>query len=180
VVNHEEQYSIWPERREIPRGWTSTGVTGPKDECLKYIDSTWTDMRPLSLRRAMEEAAAAPKIESESDVAESVEDSLPVRLSQGPQPVELILRPERSVDALLRQIEAEYVHVRFTGTRGGTELGVTLDPGTAERLKAQVSGSEGTVKVVGQLVLDSIPVRCVADIDLATLAGVGKLELVSA
>lgn len=55
VVNHEEQYSIWPADREEPAGWRTVGVTGPKDECLRYIESVWTDMRPLSLRKAMEQ-----------------------------------------------------------------------------------------------------------------------------
>ena len=55
VVNHEEQYSIWPEWKEIPAGWTDVGREGAKDECLAYIKNVWTDMRPLSLRKAMAE-----------------------------------------------------------------------------------------------------------------------------
>jgi MbtH protein len=54
VVNHEEQYSIWPDWRELPLGWQAVGKTGPKDECLAYIKEVWTDMRPLSLRRQMD------------------------------------------------------------------------------------------------------------------------------
>jgi len=54
VLNHEEQYSIWPEDRENPPGWRDAGKSGPKDECLAYIETVWTDMRPLSLRRAMD------------------------------------------------------------------------------------------------------------------------------
>jgi len=54
VLNHEEQYSIWPEHKEIPQGWTSAGKTGTKEVCLAYIGEKWTDMRPLSLRKAME------------------------------------------------------------------------------------------------------------------------------
>ena len=57
VVNHEEQYSIWPADREIPLGWRDTGKSGPKSECLAYIKEVWTDMRPLSLRKKMEEGA---------------------------------------------------------------------------------------------------------------------------
>src|SRR5262249_15693375 len=49
VVNHEEQYSIWPEYKEIPLGWRDVGKHGPKAECLEYIKEVWTDMRPLSL-----------------------------------------------------------------------------------------------------------------------------------
>jgi MbtH protein len=50
VVNHEEQYSIWPDGRELPGGWRAVGRTGTEHECLTYIDEVWTDMRPLSLR----------------------------------------------------------------------------------------------------------------------------------
>lgn len=53
VVNDEEQYSIWPAEREIPRGWKDAGKSGPKAECLAYIEQVWTDMRPESLRRKM-------------------------------------------------------------------------------------------------------------------------------
>ena len=54
VINHEEQHSLWPEARETPAGWSEVGVTGSKEECLAYIESAWTDMRPLSLRQAMQ------------------------------------------------------------------------------------------------------------------------------
>ena len=57
VVNHEDQYSIWPADRENPLGWTDVGKVGTKAECLAYIQEVWTDMRPLSLRKKMEEAA---------------------------------------------------------------------------------------------------------------------------
>ncbi len=57
VVNHEEQYSIWPADRELPLGWNAAGKTGNKQECLDYIREVWTDMRPLSLRKQMEEMA---------------------------------------------------------------------------------------------------------------------------
>ena len=56
VINHEEQYSIWPADRENPLGWRDAGKSGTKQECLDYIEGVWTDMRPLSLRKAMEEA----------------------------------------------------------------------------------------------------------------------------
>jgi MbtH protein len=57
VVNHEEQYSIWPVERENPLGWHDAGKSGQKAECLAHIKEVWTDMRPLSLRKKMEEAA---------------------------------------------------------------------------------------------------------------------------
>jgi len=54
VVNHEEQYSIWPAEREAPLGWRDAGKNGSETECLAYIKEVWTDMRPLSLRKKME------------------------------------------------------------------------------------------------------------------------------
>ncbi|CAN5483145.1 MbtH family protein [soil metagenome] len=57
VLNHEEQYSIWPADRDIPAGWRKAGKQGLKAECLTYINEVWTDMRPLSLRLKM----AAPQ-----------------------------------------------------------------------------------------------------------------------
>jgi MbtH protein len=54
VMNHEEQYSLWPADRPIPDGWRAVGKRGKRAECLAYIERVWTDMRPLSLRRQME------------------------------------------------------------------------------------------------------------------------------
>lgn len=58
VLNHEEQYSIWPAERENALGWNDAGKQGTKEECLAYIKEVWTDMRPLSLRRQMAQAAS--------------------------------------------------------------------------------------------------------------------------
>ncbi|ACZ85183.1 MbtH family protein [Streptosporangium roseum] len=52
VVNHEEQYSIWPTGRDLPDGWREEGASGTRQECLVHIDQVWTDMRPLSAREA--------------------------------------------------------------------------------------------------------------------------------
>ena len=57
VLNDEEQYSIWPVEKEIPLGWKKAGKQGSKEVCLEYIKEVWTDMRPLSLRKQMAEAA---------------------------------------------------------------------------------------------------------------------------
>jgi MbtH protein len=50
VVNDEEQYSTWPVNRPNPLGWHDIGPVGGKDECLAYIASVWTDVRPVSVR----------------------------------------------------------------------------------------------------------------------------------
>ncbi len=54
VLNEEEQYSIWPDGKEIPLGWKADGVKGEKQVCLDHIKHVWTDMRPLSLRKQMD------------------------------------------------------------------------------------------------------------------------------
>jgi MbtH protein len=54
IVNDEEQWSIWLDYLDIPAGWRDVGVAGTKDECMAYIDKVWTDMRPKSLREAMD------------------------------------------------------------------------------------------------------------------------------
>jgi MbtH protein len=50
VINAELQYSMWPAGTDLPAGWKRVGKQGTKEECLEYIKSVWTDMRPLSLR----------------------------------------------------------------------------------------------------------------------------------
>jgi len=60
VVNDEEQYSIWLADLKVPEGWRVAGKTGLKSECLEEIEQVWVDMRPLSLRKMMDEAATKP------------------------------------------------------------------------------------------------------------------------
>lgn len=54
VANDEEQYSIWPSDRDIPAGWHAVGAAAKRADCLDWIERNWTDMRPKSLREAME------------------------------------------------------------------------------------------------------------------------------
>lgn len=51
VINHEEQYSIWPSNRKPQEGWKDTRISGNQNKCQKYIKEVWTDMRPLSIRK---------------------------------------------------------------------------------------------------------------------------------
>jgi uncharacterized protein YbdZ (MbtH family) len=171
VVNHEEQYSIWPVDQELPDGWRPEGTTGTKEACLSHIDEVWTDMRPLSLRQYMAEHAD-DELE-ELVPADADEPSLVDRLCAGSHPVEASLRPERTVEALKEAIDGGYVFVRFTDTRGGTEVGIRLD-------SADFTSTDGQVQLAGTLNLDFEDVRCSARIDLATLTGEGRLERVGA
>jgi hypothetical protein len=74
--------------------------------------------------------------------------------------------------------EMGYVLVKFTETRGGTELGVRLDRDATDLSSADFENGTGAVHVEGFLILNDDPVRCIADIDLATLKGTGRLALV--
>lgn len=58
VINHEEQYTIWPADREQPLGWNDAGRSGSEAACLDYIEEVWTDMRPQLVRRKAKELAA--------------------------------------------------------------------------------------------------------------------------
>ena len=181
VVNHEEQYSIWPEYKEMPLGWRDTGKTGPKAECLAYIKEVWTDMRPLSLRQKMEEMAKNPPPPPPApDPNAPKEKSLVDRLCETDHPVEIGLRPEKSVKLFKEAIDRNYVHVRFTDTRGGTELGVRLDRDACDFSEADFESGTGTLHLEGGLTLDYVKVRCIADVDLNTLEGTGRLAKVEA
>jgi uncharacterized protein YbdZ (MbtH family) len=176
VVNHEEQYSIWPAERDLPPGWRADGTTGTKEECLAHIDEVWTDMRPLSLRQYMDQMPEVLPAEDADDLDDPAE-SLVARLSREQHPVEISLRPERTGAALREAVERGYVFVRFTGTQGGTELGVRLDLDASELSTADYDAPAGSIHLVGDLTLDFEPVRCVADIDLTTMTGTGRLSV---
>jgi uncharacterized protein YbdZ (MbtH family) len=178
VVNHEEQYSIWPEYKENPLGWSDAGKVGPKAECLAYIKEVWTDMRPLSLRKKMEEMAQNPPPPPPSTAPAPKQPSLVDRLCIGDHPVMVSQRPEPSVKSFKEALDSGYVRVKFTDTKGGTELGLTLDKEATEFVDANFEEGTGQVRVVGGLSLDYTKVRCIASIDLETLDGLGHLQKV--
>ena len=59
LINDEEQYSLWLRHKAVPAGWRAVDFQGTQEECSAYVDRVWTDMRPLSLRQAMERDASA-------------------------------------------------------------------------------------------------------------------------
>jgi uncharacterized protein YbdZ (MbtH family) len=179
VVNHEEQYSIWPEYRENPAGWNDAGKVGPKAECLAYIKEVWTDMRPLSLRKKMEEMAKNPPSPPPPPDSTPKGPSLVDRLCEGDHRVVVSQRPEPSVQALKESIDNGYVRITFTETKGGTELGFKLDKEASDFSGANLEEGTGKVRLVGGLTLDYVKVRCIAEIDLTTLEGRGHLEKVA-
>jgi uncharacterized protein YbdZ (MbtH family) len=179
VVNHEEQYSIWPADRENPLGWRDVGKTGLKAECLAYIEEVWTDMRPLSLRKQMEDIARQPAPPPSPSPQDTAADTLVQRLASGHHRIAAGLSSETGVQRLRQEIDRGYVHITFTDTRGGTELGIRLNPDASDVTQADFEKQTGSVHLEGSLVLDYVPVRCIADIDLTTLTGQGHLEIVA-
>jgi hypothetical protein len=100
------------------------------------------------------------------------------RLAAGKHPV-TVGGPAPSVAEFKKRIEGiGYVFIKFTGTRGGTDLGVRVDKAATNLQLADFEGATGVAHVEGTLTLNYVPVRCVADIDLATLSGTGHLVVV--
>jgi uncharacterized protein YbdZ (MbtH family) len=179
VVNDEEQYSIWPATLEFPLGWREAGKSGTKTECLAYVESVWSDMRPLSLRRMMESSNArteTPLPAPELEVSDS-RDDLASYLSTGDHPVEATAS---SAEQFLQRIQAGHVSLRFTDTRGGTEFGLKLDPTASVVSKESAATPTGNVRLVGDLTLNYRKMRLVADLALDSLKGSGRLEPVEA
>jgi uncharacterized protein YbdZ (MbtH family) len=187
VVNHEEQFSIWPAGRESPAGWRDEGMTGSKSDCLSHIKNVWTDMRPLSLRAKLAQAEARqssrPAVETvegghESETSNGpTKDDLVNRLIARNHTVQVSIRPQATPERLKEAIDRGFVFLNFTGTRGGTELGIRLDPAVTDWKHADFQAGKGTAHLVGSLTLNDVRVRCVADIDLEQLTGEGHLEL---
>jgi hypothetical protein len=99
------------------------------------------------------------------------------RLSEGSHAVEVSLRPERTLKLFKEQLDRGHVLVKFTETRGGTELGVPLDKSRSDLTQANFETETGKVRVCGELTLDYVPVRVVADIELPAMRGQGHLEI---
>lgn len=92
------------------------------------------------------------------------------------QPIVASLRPEPTVELFKAAIDRGYVHLKFTGTQGGTELGVRLEPDVCDFSGARFDAKTGTVKLVGSLVLNYERVRMHGEVALETLQGTGHLE----
>lgn len=93
------------------------------------------------------------------------------------QPIVASLRPQTTLEQLKAAVDRGYVHIRFTETRGGTEFGIRLDREKSDLSGANFETGTGNIRIVGDLVLDYVPVRFHGNIDLASLAGTGRLEI---
>jgi uncharacterized protein YbdZ (MbtH family) len=177
VVNHEEQYTIWPADRDNSLGWKDVGKEGSKEECLDHIPEVWTDMLPLSLRKKTEEHAAPLAPEAPSPSVDDGGNDLVRKLAEGEHRVVFRARGDDPVGELKRCIDRDYVHVKFTETRGGTELGFRLDGERTDLSRADFANGKGRVHLAGRLTLDYVPVRCEAALDLESMEGTGHLVI---
>ena len=97
------------------------------------------------------------------------------RLSEGEHPV-TVGGPQPTLEELNKRItDMRYVFIKFTGTRGGTDLGVRVDPEATDLSQANFEQGTGSAHIEGALTLNYVKVRCIADIELATLNGTGHL-----
>ena len=87
------------------------------------------------------------------------------------------LRPQTTPDYLKAAVDRGYVHIKFTETEGGTELGIRLDRESSDISQANFEDGSGSIRIVGDLVLDYVPIRFHGQIDLATMAGTGRVEI---
>lgn len=170
IVNEEEQYAIWPEYKEIPTGWKHGDKAGAKTDCLAYIQETWIDMRPLSVRQKIaQQIPARPS----ADQVES--PTLVERLCEGRHAVEITLRPEKNVQRFKETLNRDHVPVKFTETKGGSEFGIKLDKAACDFSNVDLDNGWGTAHLEGRLSIDFVPVKCVVDIDLPSFEGSGCL-----
>lgn len=102
-------------------------------------------------------------------------DDLVQRLSEGNHAV-TVGGPRPSLEEFKNRVQdMGYVFIKFTETRGGTDLGVRVDKSATNLSQANFDQGTGTAHVEGTLTLNYVKVRCVADINLATLHGTGRL-----
>ena len=86
---------------------------------------------------------------------------------------------DNPVEELKQCIDRDYVHIKFTETRGGTELGFRLDSEHSDLSHADFDKGTGRVRLAGNLTLDYVKVRCVGDLDLESMEGTGHLDILA-
>ncbi len=100
------------------------------------------------------------------------------RLSEGKHEVVIGHRDE-PYEEIKERIEDGYIHIKFTQTRGGTELGINVDLESTNLKDLDFTKGEGLLHIEGATNLNYNAVRLIADIDLASRKGEGYLEVVS-
>lgn len=191
VTNHEEQFSIWPSDQQLPLGWEAVGKRGLKSECLEYINKVWTDMRPLGLREKMLEkkdhaASGAEELRRRAGGdkwAVENKDDLVSYLCTGVHRVAIDVKPEKSIKSFQQAVDRGYVHLTFAdtgeGAQGNTRIGLQLDKTASNFDQADFENEEGAARIVGELSLNYVEIRCTAEIDVGTLTGTAQVARIS-
>lgn len=170
VKNLEEQYSVWPIFKDIPDGWYSCNFSGTKETCLSYIKEIWVDMRPLSLRKKMEQLSKTDQNTSEQHNIAKVPSLISI-LSDGKNHPIIILSDNK--DKVLNQIQQGYIHIKFTDTIGGSCLTLELD----QSITDIECWDNNIINLEGELILDYQHVKCIIEFNVLTLQGHGLLQL---
>jgi uncharacterized protein YbdZ (MbtH family) len=53
LVIDEEQHNLWPTFADVPTGWRAAYGEADRAECMDYIEESWPDIRPKSLRERL-------------------------------------------------------------------------------------------------------------------------------
>jgi uncharacterized protein YbdZ (MbtH family) len=163
VMNDEEQYSIWPEGRDLPLGWATDGFSGLKQACLEHINEVWQDMRPLSLRRWMENP---PDPEPMPALFDDTEPTLVERLTAGPQRITWTNRGGQ--DSIAAALGRGLILLVCPDTRGPAELAVAVPP----------TPTPDPARFTGYLTLDWEDLSLTGQLDPATGEGTAVLSRV--
>ncbi len=89
------------------------------------------------------------------------------------------IRPDRTVAAFKECLDRGFVHIKFTETQGGTELGIPVDVGRSDLSKIDWDSQTGSATIVGAISLDYVKVECIARVELPSLECAGRLAPVS-
>ena len=84
---------------------------------------------------------------------------------------------DNPVEELKQCIDRDFVHLKFTETKGGTELGFRLDRERSDLSGGDFETGKGQIHLEGNLSLDYVKVRIVGDVDLESMEGTGHLEI---
>lgn len=97
-------------------------------------------------------------------------------LTQGLHPIEFETRTS-NYDDIKNRIQKGFVYVKFTDTRGGTELGINVDSTKTSNFEDCLSNGQNMLHLEGVCKLNYKPVRCIIDVNVSTRKGEGRLVI---
>lgn len=167
VKNIEEQYSIWPQNKEVPSGWKKVGYSGEKDVCLKHIEQVWTDMRPLSLRKHIESMKTSSRVNNER-LQTDTESLVDLLLNKDVHAVSLPYQPVDMPD-FLDQLRSGICYIEFNEVFSQPQIAISL---TSENYELNAN----YILFKGSLTLDLIPIQCHCKFDSKNFRGTCRVK----